>query len=206
MSPSRPRSRAILLLVGAAALLAGFGVVAWRVSDRLEQENAFCLGCHLTAEVRLHDRVGRDFERRPPASLAARHAEAAAAATDRDGFRCIECHGGTSWPGRLRIKVMAASDAFWYATGRFEEPDRMAWPLWDEDCRKCHTSLGAPEARAWDAIPFHEVNDHDRNLGVACVECHLAHDEGVDREASFLRADHVRAQCARCHSDFRDEE
>jgi nitrate/TMAO reductase-like tetraheme cytochrome c subunit len=199
MSPRRLR------LLGLVTLgLAGLGVASWTGSDRLERENEFCLSCHLTPEVRLHDSIGRDFEHRPAASLAARHAQVAAA--DREeGFLCIDCHGGTSWPGRLRVKLMAASDAFWYGTGHFEEPERMAWRLWDEDCRKCHTSLGEAGSASWDERPFHEGLGHDENLGVACVECHRVHDPGVDPEASFLRESHVRTQCARCHSDFRDD-
>ena len=193
-----PRSGIVLGLVALA--LAGLGAASWTVSDRLEQENAFCLGCHLTPEVRLHAAVGRDFEHRPPASLAARHAEAEA------DFRCIECHGGTSWPGRVQVKLSAASDAFWYLTGRFEEPEGMAWPLRDEDCRKCHASIEPSRPKDWDAISFHERAAHDEKLGVACVECHRVHATDVDPKGYFLRADHVRSQCARCHSDFRDEE
>ncbi len=203
MSPSRRRSRATLL--GLVTLgLAGFGVVSWTASDRLERENEFCLGCHLTPEVRLHDPIGRDFERRPPASLAARHAQVGAADREDEGFRCIECHGGTSWPGRLRVKLLAARDAFWYVSGHFEEPERMPWPLWDEDCRKCHASFDLTRSGDWDSRPFHEGLGHNENLGVACVECHRVHDTGVDPEASFLRASHVRTQCARCHSEFRE--
>jgi nitrate/TMAO reductase-like tetraheme cytochrome c subunit len=196
------RRRATLLGLVTVGLV-GLAAAAWTVSDRVERENEFCLGCHLTSQVRLHDSIGRDFERRPPASLAARHAQVGAG--EGEGFRCIECHGGTSWPGRFRVKLMAASDAFWYATGRFEEPERMAWPLWDEDCRKCHPSFDAVR-RDWESIVFHEVSDHDGELGVACVDCHRVHDTSVDPDHSFLRAGHVRTQCARCHSDFRDEE
>jgi hypothetical protein len=199
MSPGRLRRRATLLAVAALGL-AGAGVVSWRASDRVERENSFCLSCHLTPEVRLHDAVGRDFAQRPPASLAARHAEAEA------DFRCIACHGGTSWPGRLRVKLSAASDAFWYATGRFDEPARMTTPLWDEDCRKCHARLGEGGERDWDRIPFHEVMAHDAPSEVACVDCHRVHETGGDPEAAFLEAGHVRGQCARCHSEFRDGE
>jgi nitrate/TMAO reductase-like tetraheme cytochrome c subunit len=199
MSPGRLRRRATLLAAAALGLV-GLGAVSWSASDRVERENSFCLSCHLTPEVRLHDAVGRDFAERPPASLAARHAEAEA------DFRCIDCHGGTSWPGRLRVKLSAASDAFWYVSGHFDEPDRMTTPLWDEDCRKCHPSLGEKHARDWDSISFHEVVAHRENLGVACVDCHRVHDTDVDPEASFLHAGHVREQCASCHSDFRDEE
>jgi hypothetical protein len=178
-------------------------VASWTVSDRLEQRNDFCLSCHLTPEVRLHDPIGRDFERRPPASLAARHAEIGAMERE-EGFRCIECHGGTSWPGRLRVKLVAAKDALVYVTGRFEEPQRMPWPLWDEDCQKCHTRFEHIEPQGWDSMPFHGGAGHDENLGVACVDCHRVHDTSVDPEAFFLRARHVRTQCARCHSEFRD--
>ena len=203
MSVSRPRMRAILLALVTVGL-AGLGVVSWTVSDRVERENEFCLGCHLTPDVRLHEAIGRDFEHRPPASLAARHAEVGVADREDEGFRCIDCHGGTSWPGRLRVKVLAATDAARYFTGHFDEPERMPWPLWDEDCRKCHKSFDHAGTAEWDERPFHEGIGHRDNLGVACVDCHRVHDTGVDPDAHFLRASHVRTQCARCHSDFQD--
>jgi hypothetical protein len=204
VSPSRLRSRATLL--GLVSLgLAGFGGLSWIVSDRLEQENEFCVSCHLTPEIRLHDPMSRDFGRRPPASLAARHAEVGVAGRDDPGFRCIDCHGGTSWPGRFRVKLHAAVDAFRYFSGQFEEPERMPWPLWDEDCVKCHTTLGATPSGDSDERPFHRGLGHNENLGVDCVGCHRVHETGVDPEASFLEATHLRAQCAYCHSDFRDE-
>jgi predicted CXXCH cytochrome family protein len=202
MSASRFRSRATLLvLVGLG--LAGIGAVSWAVSDRIERQNDFCVSCHLTPEVRLHDPMGRDFVHRPVASLAARHSEVAG--RDAQGFHCIDCHGGTSWPGRLRVKLFAATDAAWYFSGHFEEPERMQWPLWDEDCIKCHTSLGTAHSEGSEERPFHAGLGHRENMGVDCVSCHRAHDTGVDPEKSFLRADHVRVQCAHCHSDFRDE-
>ena len=75
---------------------------------------------------------------RAPAGPARRAAVAPPVAADAV-FRCIDCHGGTSPLGRVRVKALAAKDAFWYIVGHFEEPDGMRWPLWDEDCLKCHT-------------------------------------------------------------------
>jgi nitrate/TMAO reductase-like tetraheme cytochrome c subunit len=200
----RRRSRTTLLglvAIGSVAL----GAMSWTASDRLERENEFCLGCHLTPEVRLHDAIGRDFEHRPPASLAALHAHAGSRDAEKDGFRCVDCHGGTSWAGRVRVKLLAANDAFWYATGRFDEPDEMAWPLWDEDCRKCHASFDLTRSEDFGSMRFHELVGHNDNLGVACVECHRVHDTGVDPESSYLHASHVKTQCARCHEEFRED-
>ena len=109
----------------AAVVLAPAG---WVVSDRLEQNNDFCNACHLEPGRPLHDRIRGDFDARPPANLAAAHAHAGNRDRDDGAFRCIDCHGGVGLVGRARVKALAAKDAFWYAAGRFEEPDSMRWP------------------------------------------------------------------------------
>ena len=80
----------------------------------------------------------------------------------------------------------------------------MRWPLRDEDCRKCHASFDGGGAEPWRAPRFHELGAHNAELGVACVECHLAHEAGGDPEADFLHATQVRSQCARCHAEFEE--
>ena len=97
----------------------------WVVTDRLEADNAFCVSCHLDAETPLHRDHDADFRARPPVSLAAAHAAAENAEHEDAVFRCIDCHGGTAFLGRARVKLLSAKDAFWYVTGRFEEPDGM---------------------------------------------------------------------------------
>ncbi len=203
--PVRSRGPLLALTIAAAAGIV-LTPVAWTVSDRLEQDNDFCLGCHLAPGIRLHAAIGSDFEREPPASLASLHASVGVEAGEDGGFRCIDCHGGASWAGRARVKLLAAKDAFWYATGRFTEPAAMAWPLWDEDCLQCHEAFGGAPSQPWETPRFHEVAMHNENLGVDCVECHRAHDSAVDPEAAFLRASWVQTQCARCHSEFVDED
>jgi hypothetical protein len=193
------------VLVGGAALSA----LGWTVSDRLEQDNDFCNACHLDGPdggTPLHLEVRRGFDARPALSLAAAHAEAGV--SDRHGsdaaFRCIDCHGGTSIPGRVRVKALAAKDAFWYVVGDFAEPDGMRWPLWDEDCRKCHAEYAG---QSWDGFgpePFHARSVHNVKLGIGCVECHFVHEAGGDPAAHFVDAAAVRVQCARCHDEFQE--
>jgi nitrate/TMAO reductase-like tetraheme cytochrome c subunit len=205
-----PRARRSLR--GAATLRSGLAATAfalaaapagWLVTDALESRNDFCNACHLERpEIPLHIDVRRDFDRRPAASLAALHAAEAIGEVGRP-FRCIDCHGGASFRGKLRVKALAAKDALVYLTGRFSEPTGMRHPLWDEDCVKCHEGFEEGDDRAAQAR-FHALPVHNHELGVDCVECHLAHESGGDAGAYFLHAAHVRSQCARCHSDFEE--
>jgi nitrate/TMAO reductase-like tetraheme cytochrome c subunit len=183
------------------AIAAGFVAfpIGWVVTDRLEQDNEFCTSCHLDSATPLHIDLRRAFDRSPGGNLASVHGHAEV--PDRGGgFRCIDCHGGASWTGRARVKVLAAKDAFWYAVGRFDEPTGMQWPLWEEDCLKCHTSFDPATSEEWETPRFHELPIHNVELGVDCVACHRAHDTGGNPDAFFLGADWVRPQCGRCHS------
>ena len=181
-----------LAIAAGLALLAG--PVGWVVTDRLERENDFCNACHLEPGLPLHQAVREGFDARPPTTLSGAHGR-------EDDFRCIDCHGGASWLGRARVKVLAGKDALVYVLGHFEEPDGMRWPLWDEDCTKCHESFdeaGADEL-AWRNPLFHELAIHNTDLGVDCVECHRVHDPGGSDDTHFIHAEPVRSQCARCH-------
>ena len=185
--------RGLVIAIGLALLSAPIG---WVVTDRLEQDNDFCNACHLEPELPLHEQVRHDFDARPATSLAAAHGR-------EDDFRCIDCHGGASWLGRARVKLLAGKDAFWYVVGHFEEPDGMRWPLWDEDCSKCHDRFEPqPEAESWRAPRFHELSVHNVELGVDCVRCHLVHDPGGTDEDHFIHTEPVREQCALCHPEF----
>ena len=185
-------------------------LVGWGVADHLEQDNDFCTSCHLEPGVPLHLEIRQNFDALPTSSLASLHAgvevgeRVAADGVSRDSadFRCIDCHGGASWTGRLRVKALAGLDLFWYVVGRFEEPTEMAWPLWDEDCQKCHVNFSDDRSSEWKTRPFHALASHNVDLGVDCVECHRSHDFEGDPEYYHLNASWVRSQCARCHSAF----
>lgn len=181
------------------------GIVAfplgWAITDRLEQDNDFCTSCHLGPDQPLHIDLRRAFDHAPAANLAAVHARAEVPGRG-DGFRCIDCHGGASWKGRARVKVLAAIDSFWYAVGQFEEPTGMEWPLWDEDCQKCHTSFNPPPTEEWETPRFHELAVHNVELGIDCVACHRAHESGGNPDDFFIGAAWVRPQCERCHESY----
>jgi len=186
----------------AAAVGASLGAAGWVATDHWEQDDDFCNACHVSAELPLHSEIRQDFDARPARSLASAHAAVGATWRDDGAFRCIDCHGGASLLGRARVKALAAKDTFFYLAGRFEEPRSMRWPLWDEDCRKCHASFAEPSPESWRAPRFHELAVHNVELGVGCVECHRVHTARVDPSVNFLDPEAVRAQCARCHSEF----
>jgi nitrate/TMAO reductase-like tetraheme cytochrome c subunit len=199
----RPRHARVFAVAAAAGLVSAPG--GWIATDHLERDDDFCNACHLEPGVPLHIELRRDFDARPAASLAARHG--AVHVEEGEGartFRCIDCHGGTGPIGRARVKALAAADAFWYVLGRFDEPVEMRWPLWDEDCGKCHAVFDESRAEAWRRPRFHQLPLHNVALGVSCVECHLSHGPGGNPGAQFLHAARVRAQCARCHSEFEE--
>ena len=135
----------------------------------------------------LHAAIGRDFVGEPPASLASRHASVGVEQRDDDQFRCVDCHGGTSWPGRIRVKLLAANDAFWYAAGRYSEPTSMASPLWDEDRPKCHPVFDTTRSARRDHASLPRAHGTGRTNRDRIAR---------SRAGAYLRADHVKAQCA----------
>jgi len=199
-TPKRWLTISLLALAGAA-----IGAGGWFGTDRLEQDNDFCNACHLdgwTSGTPLHEEHRADFDGRPARSLAAAHAAAGNDARAADpAFRCIDCHGGVGLHGRARVKLLAAKDAFFWLVGDFDEPEGMAWPLLEEDCRQCH-SVFASKAAPFEDPAFHDLAVHNAELGVDCVECHQSHGQQVDPERWFLDTALVREQCARCHREM----
>jgi hypothetical protein len=190
------RRRALLALVAAGVLSAPVG---WWVTDRLEADNDFCVSCHLAPDEPLHREKRAALDRLPAATLAAAHGSAGW--EDRP-FRCIDCHGGTGLVGKARVKLLSAKDAFWYAVGRFDEPDQMHWPLRDADCTRCHMTFDEREPESGRNPLFHELSVHNAELGVDCVACHTSHDEGGLADHYQLHPDRVRAECAACHPEL----
>ncbi len=180
-----------LLWIGIAAVVAG-APAGWLASDALESNNDFCTSCHLDAQTPLHADKRRDFDAEPPGSLVAAHRSA------KPELRCVDCHGGASFPNRLRVKAVAARDAVSYVLGRFEEPKQMAHPLWNEDCVKCHARYEPEREDAFHAIGVHNLPEFEFD----CVQCHRAHPTGRDPALAFLASDDVLPVCRNCHEEF----
>ena len=192
-------SKSVWVFLGLIAV----GSVGWFGSDALERNNDFCNACHVSPGVPLHIDIRRGFDARPPASLAAIHSAAKGTQRALGGEgRCIDCHGGVGLAGRTRVKILAARDALVWLSGNFEEPDGMNHPLGEADCRRCHMEFDASDPDEIE-VAFHGLPVHNADLGVECVECHEVHEGGNDAATFFLNAELVRAQCARCHSEFR---
>ena len=203
----RPRSWGwpVVALVALVPTGVGLGVTGWVVTDALERDNDFCNACHLEPGAPLHIGIRQRYDTSPPLDLAGVHAAAEGRVGPDGSFRCIDCHGGVGVVGRTRVKLLAAKDAFWYGVGHFEEPEEMAWPLLDEDCRQCHAGFPKSGRMAGGVSappPFHSLGVHNVTLGVSCVECHDSHRTGGSPELYYLQPARVREQCARCHNEF----
>ncbi len=177
-----------LIAILAAAVAAPAG---WTISDRLESRNEFCVSCHLSEGVPLHEQKMSEFSTPPARNLAAAHYRAEA------GFRCIDCHGGASFPNKLRVKTVAARDLSRWLVGWFDEPTHMKHPLWDEDCAICHPAYPAQHPE-----DFHALADHNIDFAYRCVECHRAHPSGGVTDPYFVDREVVLPVCRNCHEEF----
>jgi predicted CXXCH cytochrome family protein len=185
-------------VLGAVALASGTAAIAY-VSHR-EQDNRFCIACHLPEGKRLHGELFDRYAGNPPVNLSALH-------KTKKETKCIDCHGGVGVVGRGRVILLSAKDALLYVAGRFKEPERMTSPLWDLDCVKCHAdyNVGAfPEEGQAGGRDFHKHPDH-RRLPLACVDCHTSHVSG-DPRFRFLNNDVVLPLCQRCHKEMGKEQ
>ena len=183
--------RRVILILAVGAVVGA--PITWGVTDYLEADNAFCVACHLSDGSELHAGKSAEFAAvEEPANLAAAHAAA------EERFRCIDCHGGASFPNKLRVKAVAGRDALFWVLGRFEEPERMKHPLWDEDCRQCHQRYQAERDD-----DFHALADHNGiDFAHGCVECHRSHPTDGEAAFAFLAREQVLPICRNCHEEF----
>lgn len=187
-----------LALAGAVALASGTAAVAY--VSRLEQNNRFCISCHLSDGKRLHAGLFNRYEANPPLDLSALHKA-------KKEIKCINCHGGVGVVGRSRVLALAAKDALKYVAGRFKESERMTVPLWDQDCAQCHGDYNVgsfPEGGQAGGRDFHKHPDH-RTLPMTCVQCHTSHVTG-DPRIKFLKNEVVLPLCRRCHKEIGTEQ
>jgi nitrate/TMAO reductase-like tetraheme cytochrome c subunit len=171
----------------AALIACGFVsfVAAMEVTDYLEEDNRFCISCHL------HEQIFDAFMTATPTlvTLAGAHHH-------KGETKCIDCHIGATFTDKVIIKAIAGWDTFKYLAGRFKEPDHLRFPLGDRTCLKCHPDGGQSQARA---EAFHNDPNH-RNMRFECVACHQSHPRR-DPATLFLEPTLVRPICQECHQE-----
>lgn len=181
-----------LLLAGAAVL-----VVSLIVVKRLDEDNRFCVSCHL------HEDLSRRTHAAPATTLAAAHfhvseqARLGRAPGVAPPGRCFTCHSGEGVVGWTQVTLLSAWDAACWVLGHRAEPTGMELPLANEACLKCHAADIRGTMSEEETSRYHELSRHNA-VTMACVSCHAVH---VTAEAArqYLVPANVRARCATCH-------
>jgi Doubled CXXCH motif (Paired_CXXCH_1) len=186
-------------LAGAAALAIALGLplAFGGVLYKTEQNNYFCVSCHL------HDEKFARFLGQPsPTDLAGAHH------VSRQAVRCIDCHGGADPVMRVRVWAVAGVDTLRFLVGRYEEPRRMRLPLRDAECRQCHDPIirmtpEQEEAQEGRGDSYHAITEH-RTVRVACVTCHTSHTR-AEKRLQFIDRRVVLPICRKCHEHMGEE-
>ena len=168
------------------------GVIPVVVVKRLDQDNRFCVACHL------HEDLFRDMTATPAVTLAGAHFAAKHAL---HAERCFTCHSGEGVVGWSQVTLLSAWDAARWVVGDRHEPTHMRLPLTDQACLKCHAQDVRGSMTSEETQDFHQLTDH-RGLTVACLACHQVHRHG-ERARGWLHTEVVRPQCARCHREMK---
>jgi nitrate/TMAO reductase-like tetraheme cytochrome c subunit len=186
--PGRPVRRwrwALVVLVAA--------VLPVSVVKRLDQDNRFCVACHL------HGEAMRNMVAAKPVTLAGAHFHAAPAGHPE---RCFTCHSGEGVVGWSQVTALSAWDAARWVLGDRHEPTAMRLPLTNAACLKCHEKqVHGTKSSQDETDRYHELADHT-GVKLPCVACHQVHRTGGTAARTWLQTDTVRPQCAKCHKDM----
>jgi nitrate/TMAO reductase-like tetraheme cytochrome c subunit len=164
-------------------------VASVEVTDHLEEDNRFCIACHL------HEDIFKNFTTDTPqvVTLAGAHFR-------KGEVKCIDCHIGATFSDKIVIKAIAGWDTMQYFLGNFQEPDHLRFPLRDPTCLKCHRDGGQSQTRSG---AFHNYSTH-RDMRFECVVCHQSHPVR-DASTFFLDQAIVQPVCQECHPVKNDE-
>lgn len=200
-----------------ALVLAGLFLAGLAVK---ELDNRFCVACHL------HDEKLERLTAAAPSDLAGFHHR-------RDvSVGCIACHGGAEPVMRAKVWTVAAFDTVKFLAGAYAEPTRMRLQLGDTECRRCHTPILKPTARAATTPPARPAAPAPASAGdpnvemsadlhaergvsdkyhgirdhdtanVRCVRCHTSHTTDSDAKSRFISQATVRPACRECHKEM----
>jgi len=178
------------LVTAPVVLLAGVGGAA-----AVETHDGFCAGCHLPPEAAF---VARASGRRP-VDLASAHAR-----LKDQPLRCVDCHGGSGWRGRLHSLSIGAADVLAWARGDyvvvgtdFAPLGRVEHPIDDELCVACHTETTAQPG--FEKHFHNTLDDQGAPDDVTCVTCHAGHRDRLG-DPHFISDRDTAPACDRCHA------
>ncbi|MBI1893598.1 MAG: hypothetical protein HYS14_05765 [Candidatus Rokubacteria bacterium] len=179
-----------VLLVG---LTVGLPLLSLGALAKKEQDDRFCVACHL------HEEKFHQFRAPAVKDLTGAHHYA------KTSVSCIGCHGGADLPMRFRIRAVAGLDTLRFLVGRYREPERMRFPLRDKDCKQCHDPILRRTIEEEEAVEgrgdtYHAINEH-RTVKTSCVSCHTSHTKGEAR-FQFLDRQQIRPICQDCHQEL----
>lgn len=198
----------ITLSLWGGGLISAFGfagfVAGSLITDRLEQDNRFCVSCH--APTKASQYFGIKVDR-----IAKLHQEKYDGFYSRDGkvislagshnvnrqVKCIDCHIGAGSQDYFIIKAIAARDTAKYVVGRYREPEGLTYALGDRTCLKCHRDGGQnlKNPKAFHNAPYH------RDPRDACSDCHPSHVKAA-AETRFIQQALVKPRCDSCHLEI----
>lgn len=183
--------------VASLALVLGFTAGFGGLLYTKEQNDLFCVACHLHEEKFVRSRA------RPSATdlAGAHHAS-------RQAVRCIGCHGGADGVRGLQIRALAAFDTLRFLTGRYEEPRRMRLAVRDAACRQCHEPIvrvtrEQEEAQEGRGDSYHAITEH-RTVKTTCAACHTSHTPGQKR-LQFIDRPTALPICRACHEHMGED-
>lgn len=149
-----PKAKRLLIPIAIILVLAIGGTVT---ASKLEEQDSFCISCHLAPEVTYHDRSLMAGGLEDPfdlPDLASYHY------WQDTEFRCIDCHRGDDTIGhRAAVLILAAGDTITWATG---EPD--------ETLEKSNIINVDPNTTEWEGAERYSKRPDILNAG--CLKCH----------------------------------
>ncbi len=188
--PVTSRKPRFLVRWGIALGLCLVGIIGWGLLNAvLEATNSleFCISCH-----EMRDTVYEEY-------TSTVHYQ------NRTGIRasCSDCHVPRPWFSKIRRKIHAVNELYYWLTGSINTPEKfeakrldLATRVWEsmrdndsQECRNCHTyDAMSKETQTRTAWRRHREGSEK---GETCIDCHkgIAHkdisdlyDDGTDDE------------------------
>lgn len=191
---SRQFSRWLSIILLGLSFFVGIAATSVGVSVKMENNDAFCAGCHTEPESAYVARA----QAADSGDLAAHHAHL------KKGVGCIECHSGEGIKGRANALKLGARDLVSYGGGNYPQPAPLTWAIPDGNCTKCHSDIF--QSRGFNNH-FHFLlprwQKSKPQAAASCVACHSSHTQDADAQG-FLNKQRTVKQCNNCHTTMGD--